>query len=241
MRTTETVRALHGLRLPGMAKSWESLSETHRLDKLSLRDGFELLLQAERDTREDNRIPRLIRNAHFRQHAAVEQLETDTARGISAAQVADLATGDYIRHGATVIITGPAGTGKSYLASALGDRACRQGRKVLYFTMNMLTENLKLVRLEGRQTNFFHKLASHDLLVIDDFGMRKLDGELQNDFEQIIDDRHADKALIIASQLPVADWYHVFQSELIAEACLDRIVHKSIRFELKGESLRKKY
>lgn len=241
MKTTETVKALHELKLPGMAKSWESLSETHQLDRLSLRDGFELLLQAERDTRTDNRIARLIHNAHFRQRAAIEQLETDTARGIPAAQVADLATGNYIECGMTIIITGPAGTGKSYLASALGDRACRQGHKVLYFTMNMLMENLRLVRLEGRQTNFFRKLASHNLLVIDDFGMQKLDGDLQNDFEQIVDDRYGDKALIIASQLPVADWYQVFQSELIAEACLDRIVHKSIRFNLKGESLRKKY
>ena len=141
----------------------------------------------------------------------------------------------------TVIITGPAGTGKSYFACALGDRACRNGRKVLYFTMNMLIENLKLVHLEGRETNFFRKLNAHDLLIIDDFGMVKLDGQVQHDFEQIIDDRYNRKALILASQLPVADWYDVFQSELIAEACLDRIVHKAIKFDLKGESLRKKY
>ena len=90
----------------------------------------------------------------------------------------------------TVIITGPAGTGKSYFACALGDRACRNGRKVLYFTMNMLIENLKLAHLEGRETNFFRKLNAHDLLIIDDFGMVKLDGQIQHDFEQIIDDRY---------------------------------------------------
>jgi DNA replication protein DnaC len=237
----DTLKTLHELKLPGMAKSWESFSETHQLDRLSLRDGMELMIQAEIDARNDNRIARLIHNAHFRQRAVLEQLETDTVRGISAASITDLATGGYISNGMTVIITGPAGTGKSYLASALGDRACRQGKKVTYYTMNMLLENFKLVKLEGRQTNFFRKMAAQDLLIIDDFGMSQLTGELQNDFEQIIDDRYNDKALIISSQLPVVDWYKVFQSELIAEACLDRIVHKSIRFDLKGESLRKKY
>ncbi len=239
--TTETTRTLHELKLPGMAKSWEALNETHQLDKLSLRDGFELLLQAERDNRQESRIRRLLHSAHMRQQATIEHLETDTTRGLSSAQVSELATGEYIDHGMTVLITGAAGTGKSYFACALGDRACRQGKKVLYFTMNMLVENLKLAKLEGRQTNFFKKIANHDLLIIDDFGMKKLDGELQTDFEQIIDDRYGCKALILASQLPVSEWYNLFQSELIAEACLDRLVHKSIRFELKGESLRKKY
>lgn len=226
--SNETERTLHELKLPGMASCWSSLEETHQLDKLTLREGMQIMLQYERDTRGNNRIQRLIKNAGFRLRASMEELETDTARGIQTCSAADLATGNYITGGMTVIITGPAGTGKSYFACALGDRACRNGRKVLYFTMNMLIENLKLAHLEGRETNFFRKLNAHDLLIIDDF-------------EQIIDDRYNRKALILASQLPVADWYDVFQSELIAEACLDRIVHKAIKFDLKGESLRKKY
>ena len=107
--------------------------------------------------------------------------------------------------------------------------------------MNKLAEALKLARLEGREVNFFKKLANQDLLIIDDIGMSKIQGDLQNDFEQIIDDRYHDKALILCSQLPVADYYGLFQSELIAEACLDRIVHKSMRFQLAYDSLRKKY
>ena len=239
--TDETVRALHGLKLPGMAGCWTSLEETHRLDKLSLRDGMQLMLQHERDTRQANRIARLIKNAGFRLKATMEELETDTTRGIPAAEAADLATGDYIKDGRTIIICGPTGTGKSYFACALGERACRQGVKTLYFTMNTLIENLRLVRLEGREANFFRKLSDHSLVIIDDFGMVRLEGQTQHDFEQIIDDRYNRKALILTSQLPVADWYGVFQSELIAEACLDRIAHKSRRFSLSGESLRKKY
>jgi DNA replication protein DnaC len=239
--TNEIERALHELKLPGMACCWASLEETHRLDKITLRDGMHLMMQNERDARQNNRIQRLIKNANFRLKASVEELETDTTRGISAASVADLAAGSYISNGMTLIITGPAGTGKSYFACALGDRACRNGIKVLYFTMNMLIENLRLVHLEGRETNFFRKLSAHELLIIDDFGMVRLDGQIQHDFEQIIDDRYNRNALILASQLPISDWYNVFQSELIAEACLDRLVHKAIKYDLKGESLRKKY
>ena len=134
---TPSKRTLHELKLPGMASCWSSLEETHQLDKLTLREGMQIMLQYERDTRGNNRIQRLIKNAGFRLRASMEELETDTARGIQACSAADLATGNYITGGMTVIITGPAGTGKSYFACALGDRACRNGRKVLYFTMNM--------------------------------------------------------------------------------------------------------
>ena len=239
--TDETVRTLHDLKLPGMAGCWTSLEETHQLDRISLREGMQLMLQHERDTRQANRIARLIRNAGFRLKATLEELETDTTRGLSASDVAELATGSYIRDGRTLIVEGPTGTGKTVFACALGERACRQGIKTLYFTMNSLIEQLRLVHLEGRETNFFHKLSAHDLIIIDDFGMVRLEGQIQHGFEQIVDDRYNRKALILASQLPVKDWYDVFQSELIAEACLDRIVHKSKRIELKGESLRKKY
>lgn len=238
----ETLRALHELKLPGMAKSWEALLDTHQLDRLSLREGFELMLQSERDTRRENRITRLMHNANFRQKATLEELETDTARGISSSKINELSLGEYINNGMTILITGPTGTGKSYLAQALGERACRQEKKVAYFTVNMLIEHLKVVKLEGRLTNFFKKLRSMDLLIIDDFGLKKLKDDIQNDFEQIIDDRYGDKAIVIAGQLPVEDWYNVFQSELIADACMDRLINnKTIKFSLNGESLRKKY
>jgi len=239
--TDETVRFLHDLKLPGMAACWTSMEETRQLDKVSLRDGMQMMVQQERDTRQANRIARLIRNADFRLKATVEELETGTTRGLSLPEVQDMATGGYIRGGRTAVVTGPTGTGKTYFICAMGERACRQGYKTLYFTMNTLIEQLRLVHLEGRETNFFHKLSAHDLLIIDDFGMVRLEGQIQHDFEQIIDDRYNRKALILASQLPVTDWYNVFQSELIAEACLDRIVHKAKRFQLSGESLRKKY
>ena len=234
-------KSLHTLHMPGMASCWRTLNETRQTDKLSLPDGLELLLQSELDSRRNNRIDRLIRNAGFKQQASLEELETSDARGLPAGAVSQLAAGEYIKNGATIVISGPTGTGKSFLACALGERACRLGYKVRYYTVSRLIDELKLARLEGHELKFFERMEHLDLLIIDDFGMKRLEGQQQNDFEQIIDDRYHKKSLILSSQLAVADWYGVFSNEMLAEACLDRIVHKSLRFELKGDSMRKKY
>ena len=236
----ETRIALQNLRLSGMAEKWVSLFETRQVDRLSLADGLQLLLQAERDTRNCNRVNRLLKNAAFPYPALVEEIDTDPKRGVEASLIGQLATCDFIRDGHSVIITGATGTGKSYLATALGDRACRLGMTVA-FNMQRLLERLDLERLQGHAIKFLDRLAKTDLLILDDFGMKKLQGQQQNDFEQLVDDRYRKKGLIITSQLPVKDWYDVIGNPLIAEACLDRLVHKSTRIQLNGESLRKKY
>lgn len=237
----EIEKVLHKMKLPGMADCWTSLCETRRADKLSLRDGLQLMLQTEQDTRKTNRIARLLKEAAFPYPASLEELDYNTARGVDATTVAQLGTCEFVRNGQTIVINGPTGTGKTYLAIALGDRVCRLGFNVVFFTMQKLLDKIKLERLQGQEIRFMEKLSRVDMLIIDDFGMKVLEGQQQNDFEQIVDDRYRKKALIISSQLPVNDWYGVIGNELIAEACLDRIVHKSIRFQLKGESLRKKY
>lgn len=233
--------ALKALKMPGMAESWRVMEETHQLDKLSVREAMPLLLQAEMDNRETNRISKLIKGAGFRLTATIEELDINAARGVPADVITQLGTGEYIKMGGTIIISGAAGTGKTYLANALGDKACRQGYKVSYFTMQRLSDQMRLARLEGKELRFFEKMTRYDLIIIDDFGMKPIEGQFQNDFEQILDDRYGKKAIIIASQLPVSDWYALFKNELIAEACLDRIIHKATRLQLIGESLRKKY
>ena len=143
--------------------------------------------------------------------------------------------------GRDILASAPTGTGKTYLANALGEKACRQGYKVAYFTMQKVLDSIRIARLEGKDQKLMEKILKMDLLILDDFGMKTLEGQQQNDFQQILDDRYNRKAVIISSQLPVSDWHALFKNELIADACLDRIVHKSVRFQLKGESLRKKY
>lgn len=231
---------LCSLRLSGMASCWQTLEETRRTPELSLKDGMELLLQAESDQRNVNRYARLLKSAGFRYNASIEELRAESARGMDRALIDRLAMGDYIRNGEAILITGSTGCGKSFLASALGNRACRQGYNVAYFNMQKLLMRLKVSRLDGSIIKLFDKLAKTDLLILDDFGLTPLQGQQQMDFMEIIEDRHAKKATIIASQLPVVKWFDVIGEETIADAILDRVVHTSYRFTLSGDTLRKK-
>jgi len=232
--------ALLSLRLSGMAQQWQALEETNRTAALSLSDGMELLLQAEADKRQENRYERLLKNAGFRYRASVEEITPDPARGIDKSLLSRLAMCDYIKHGEAIIITGATGCGKSFLASALGHRACKQGFTVAYCNMQKLLVKLKLARLDGSIIKLFDRLAKTDLLIIDDFGLSALQGQQQTDFLEIIEDRHARKATIIVSQLPVASWFEVIGDALVADAILDRLAHTAHRFELRGDSQRKK-
>lgn len=141
--------------------------------------------------------------------------------------------------GVPILITGAAGTGKSWLASALGYQACLMSHSVLYFNMSKLFEEIALARIQGIITNFFEKLAKAELLILDDFGVKVLDGQQLLDFMEIMEDRHGRMSTIIVSQLPVANWYDIMHSNTTAaDAILDKIVHSATRFELKGESMR---
>jgi DNA replication protein DnaC len=231
---------LLSLRLSGMAQQWQTLVETRKTGELSLSDGMELLLQAEDDKRHENRYQRFIKNASFRYNASIEEINADSARGIDRTLIARLATGNYIKNGEAILITGATGGGKSFIASAFGNNACKQGYTVIYHNMQKLLVKLKLSRLDGTIIKLFDRLAKTDLLIIDDFGLTALQGQQQTDFLEIIEDRHSKRATIIVSQLPVASWFDVIGDAVIADAILDRLTHTAHRFEICGESLRKK-
>ena len=228
------------LRLHGMGRSWQALVETRRHHELTLSEGLELLLQAEEQERSNKRFDRLQKNARFRYQASIEELQFDASRGIDKSLISALATGDYLSKGESVLITGATGCGKSYLASALGHQACAQGYKVAYYNIQKILLKAKMSRVEGTILKFFDNIAKADLLILDDFGLTHLDQQQQLDLMELIEDRHGRASTLIASQLPVSNWYDVIGEETIADAILDRLVHVSYRIELKGESLRKK-
>ena len=231
---------LKSLKMPGMAQCWLALQETRKTDALSFSDGLQILLQAEKDQRTANRNQRLIKDAKFRYQASIEDVVFDAARGIEKNKVLKLASCEYVRQGISILVSGPAGTGKSWLATALGYQACLLGFHVAYFNMQKFFEQISIARIEASLPKFFDKLAQTDLLIMDDFGMKVLEGQQLLDFLEVIEDRHARKSTIIISQLPVADWYDILSANTTAaDAILDRIVHTAKRFELVGDSLRK--
>src|SRR5690606_18151232 len=231
---------LNALRFHGMERQWKSMKETRQIRKLALEEGLALLLQAESDSRSELRFERLKKNASFRYQASIEEINMDPSRGIDKIQLMDLATGQYIERAEPIIIVGATGCGKSFMASALGLRACAQGKRVAYFSMQKLLLRTKMARLDGSIHKLLMKLSKVELLIMDDFGLVNLDQQQRIDLMEIIEDRHAKCSTIIASQLPVASWHAVIGDDTLSDAILDRIVHTSHRIELKGESLRKK-
>jgi DNA replication protein DnaC len=231
---------LSHLRLHGMSSTWQALVETRRHHELSFTEGLELLLQAEEQERGNKRFERLQKAARFRYQASIEELHYDASRGIDKSLICSLATGEYLSKGESILITGATGCGKSFLASALGHQACAQGYKVAYFNIQKILLKAKMCRVEGTILKFFDSIAKADLLILDDFGLTHLDQQQQLDLMELIEDRHGKASTVVASQLPVSNWYDVITEETIADAILDRLVHVSYRIELKGESLRKK-
>lgn len=237
---TQIETQMNQLRLQGMAQSWKIMAETRQVHDLSFSDGIELLLQAEADLRSNRRHDRLMKSARFRYQASIQELNFDATRGLEKSLISSLAMGQYIEKGEAILITGAAGCGKSFLASALGQQACSQGFSVEYYNTQKLLIRSKMARIEGNAIKFFDKIAKTNLLILDDFGFTHFDKQQQLDLMEIVEDRHGRAATIISSQLPVVNWFDVIENETIADAILDRIVHTAYRIELKGESLRKK-
>ena len=197
------------------------------------------LIQNEWDDRKHRSVQRSIKIAKFRYVADIQGLDYNPDRGLDKNQLNRLIACDFIKAGQDVFVTGSTGTGKSYIASAIGYQACLLGYKVFYASTAKLLSVLKMAKADGSHLRELSRIEKQDLLILDDFGIQAFDAGGRALLMDIIEDRHGKRSTIIASQVPVKNWYDVIGEQTVADAILDRLVHKSVRVELMGESMRK--
>lgn len=239
MLTHPTLDLLHSLGLHGMAKGFKALEQSVESRALEHAEWLGLLLEHEVTLRRQKRFEARARTAKLRHSASVEDIDYHAARGLDRAMFLKLAACDFIRDRRNLLITGPCGVGKSWLACALGHKACREDLSVLYHRLPRLFAALALARGDGRYAKLLRSLARVDLLILDDWGPEQLNGEQRRDLLEIIEDRYDAHSILITSQLPVDRWYEIIGEPTLADAILDRIIHNAYRIELSGDSMRK--
>ena len=239
MLTHPTFERLSALGLAGMAKAFEEQRRSPDLDALSFEERLGLLVDREAAERDTKRLSTRLKFASLRQNACVEDIDLRTSRGLDRAVFARLAAGEWINRHENLLITGAAGLGKSWIACALGHKACRDNHSVLYHRVPRLFEALALARGDGRYGRLLKSLGRVEVLILDDWGLSVLTGSERRDLLEILDDRHGRTSTIVTSQIPVEHWHETIGDPTLADAILDRIVHNAHRLQLVGESMRK--
>ena len=241
MMMNTTLNQLRGLRLETMAQALEQQLTQSGMSAMSFEERLALLVDREVHGRQDRRCARLLKTAKLKYpQAAIEDLDSRATRGLERSAVMSLALGEWVKAGHAVLITGPTGAGKSWLACALAQHACRRGHSALYQRVPRLGEELRIRHANGTFTRWLDALKNTDVLLLDDWGMAAMDGHTRADLLEIIDDRASHRATIITSQLPIEHWHEWIGDQTIADAMLDRLMQSHHRFTLTGESLRKK-
>jgi DNA replication protein DnaC len=235
-----TMQKLQALRLGPMADAWQAQQRDTAAGTLSFDERFAMLVDAEYLARDNRRLARLLKDAELRiPEACLEDVETTAARGVDRAMLRQLSTCAWIAEHLNVLVTGPTGVGKSYLASALGQATCRRGMRVLYRRVPRLFDELALARADGSYAPRLARLAKADLLILDDLGIGSPTETQRHDLLEVMEDRYGRASTVITSQLPVAKWHEWIGDPTVADAVLDRIVHNAYKLDVRGNSKRK--
>ena len=235
-----TIDKLHELRCTGMAKALAEQLASSQVEALTFEERLGLLVDRELTERSSRQLTNRLRRAKLRHAACIEDIDFRQPRGLDKDLVLSLADGRWVREHSSVLITGPAGVGKSWIACALAHCACRLGHSASYRRTPRLLTELAIARADGTYPKLLASLAKTQVLIIDDFGLAKLSAENRRDLFEILEDRYGIRSTVVTSQLPVAKWHAVVGDPTLADAILDRLVHSAYQLNLKGESMRKK-
>lgn len=239
MLTHPILEQLLELRLLGMHRALAEQLEMPDTNALSFEERLGLLLDRETTTRDDRRMQTRLRAAKLKQTACVEDIDYRHRRGLDKHLMRQLADGEYLRRKLNLLITGPTGVGKTWIACALAHKACRDGYSARYLRLPRLVQELPIAKADGRYAKLLRDYAKADLLVLDDWGLMPMNDETRRDLLEILDDRHNRKSTLVTSQIPVEQWHDYIAEPTLADAILDRLVHNAFKLPLKGESMRK--
>ena len=240
MLTYPTVEKLKEMRLKGMATAYEDQMQTPDVASLSFDDRLGLLVDREQTERENRRLKTRLTKAKLKQQASMEDIDYSGRRELDKTHLLDLGSCRWLKEHNNLLVTGGTGVGKTYIACALAQKACREGFTSLYLRLPRLFGDLTIAKGDGRYSKLLMRYSKVDLIILDDWGISPMTGENRRDLLEILDDRYEKKSTLITSQLPVDKWHRYLEDPTLADAILDRVVHNAYRIEMGGESIRKR-
>ncbi len=238
MLNQQTIEKLSWMHMATFAREYSRQMQDSSFTSLTFDERFGMLVDAEYTSRQNKSLQNLLNKAKLRQHACIEDIAYSPDRQLDRDQIRQLSTGNWIKENHNLILTGATGSGKSYMACAFGNMACRQGIKTRYFRVTRLLTDLAIARGDGSYNRLMNDLKKIELLILDDWGLNVFDPLACRDLLEVVEDRYDTRSTLIASQLPISSWYAIFQDATIADAILDRLVHVAYRIELAGVSRR---
>jgi DNA replication protein DnaC len=238
MLDEQTMTKLYDMKLNGMAEAYEEQRTQSRLEDLSFEERFAMLVERQWIWKENRALTRRLAYAKLKHPACIEDLDFRASRGLKRSQINQLAGCEWVQYHQNITITGPTGCGKTYIACALAQKACREGHRAMYFYAPKLFRALTMAHADGSIGKFLSKLARAQVLVVDDWGIAEITKQQYRDFLEVLDDRHGLGATVLTSQFGLNDWHETIPDPTVADAILDRIIHNAHKIELGGKSMR---